>query len=332
MSFEYPISVAPMMAHTDRHLRYFLRLLTKRTLLYTEMVNQHAIRHGKRTHLLDFSPEEHPLSLQLGGDDPEALSDAARIGQEWGYDEINLNVGCPSDRVQSGNFGACLMRDPALVANLVTTMQAAVSIPVTVKHRIGVDDLDAYEDMENFVRVVSETGCTRFSVHARKAWLQGLSPKQNRNVPPLRYDDVYRLKKAMPELVIEINGGVKTYADIDTHLEHVDAVMIGRTAYEDPFFFAQMDTRYFGEAQNPVASRHEAVEAMFDYIQSQCDQGVRLNHIARHLLSLFNGMPGARSWRRHLSENAVKDGAGLEVVKDALALMSRDAGDIARTG
>lgn len=313
-----------MMARTDRHFRYFLRLLTRRTLLYSEMVVYQAIEHGDRDYLLGYDESEHPLVLQLGGDDPEGLARAARIAQDWGYDEVNLNVGCPSDRVQSGNFGVCLMKEPDTVARCIEAMMKAVDIPVTVKHRIGVDDLDAYDDMANFVEVVRQTGCDRFTVHARKAWLKGLSPKENRNIPPLRYEDVYRLKTDFPELIVEINGGVKTHDEIREHLKHVDAVMIGRAAYDDPFLFAEMDSRYFDETSDPYTDRHSAIEAMYPYIEAQRSKDVRLSHITRHLLALFNGMPGARRWRRHLSENAVKEGAGVEVLQQALALVPRE--------
>jgi len=231
----YPVSVAPMMDYSDRHFRYFMRQMTKKALLYTEMINTQAIIHGDRHKLLDFSPLEKPVALQLGGDNPHQLAECAKIGQDWGYDEINLNVGCPSSRVQSGNFGACLMAQPEKVAKCVETMIEAVDIPVTVKHRIGIDNQDSYENMANFVKIVAEGGCQRFVVHARKAWLQGLSPKENRHIPPLRYEEVYRLKQEFPHLIIEINGGITTIEAIQTHLNYVDGVMIGRVACDNPY-------------------------------------------------------------------------------------------------
>ena len=244
-----PLSVAPMMAWTDRHYRFFMRGLTRRTLLYTEMVTTGALLHGERARHLDFSPEELPLALQLGGDDPQALADCARMAEAWGYSEVNLKRGLPeSNRVQSGNFGACLMAQPETVASAVQAMKNAVSIPVTVKHRIGVDDLDRYEDMANFVQIVSAAGADRFSVHARKAWLRGLSPKENRSVPPLRYEDVYRLKKEFPHLTIELNGGVRTLEEVKTHLKHIDGVMLGRAAYENPYLFATADQMFYGSS------------------------------------------------------------------------------------
>ena len=303
---------------TDRHYRYFMRCLTQRTLLYTEMVTTGAILHGDKARHLDFSLEELPLALQLGGDDPTALAECARIAEGWGYTEVNLNVGCPSERVQSGNFGACLMAQPELVAECVAAMRGATSLPVTVKHRIGVDDLDRYEDMANFVRVVSEARPARFTVHARKAWLQGLSPKENRTVPPLRYEEVHRLKREFPDLFIEINGGFRTLSAIQAQLDKVDAVMVGRAAYETPYLFATVDRDVFGEEVEPV-TRREVVEGMLPYIEEQLGKGVYLNRITRHMLGLFAHQPGARSWRRFISENAHKKGAGVEVLLGALA-------------
>ena len=313
----YLLSIAPMMDWTDRHYRFFMRQLTKRTLLYTEMVTSGAILYGDKARHLDFSPEELPLALQLGGDDPRALSECARIAQDWGYTEVNLNVGCPSARVQSGNFGACLMTQPELVAACVAAMRGATSLPVTVKHRIGVDELDRYEDMANFVRVVSEAGPARFTVHARKAWLQGLSPKENRTVPPLRYEEVHRLKREFPYLSIEINGGFKTLASVQSQLAHVDAVMVGRAAYETPYLFATVDRDVFGEDVRPV-TRREVVERMLPYVEGQLARGAYLNRITRHMLGLFAHQPGARSWRRFISENAHQKGAGVEVLLGAL--------------
>lgn len=326
MTFEHPVSIAPMMQRTDRHYRYFMRGLSRRTLLYTEMVTMGAVLNGDRDLILGFHDEEHPIALQLGGDDPTQMAECARIAEDRGYDEVNINVGCPSDRVQSGNFGACLMTQPEVVAACVEAMQAATSIPVTVKHRIGVDELDRYEDMENFVRVVSEAGCRRFTVHARKAWLQGLSPKENRNVPPLRYDDVYRLKRAFPELVIEINGGIASADAMVEHLEHVDAVMLGRAAYDNPYLFAVVDQEFYGD-ETPVATRHEAVERMFDYADRWAATGLKMSCVMRHMLHLFDGLRGARRWRQHISENAYKSGADSQVLKTALSFVSPESCD-----
>jgi len=313
----YPLSVAPMMDRTDRHFRYFMRLLTRRTLLYTEMVTAPAILHGDREKLLGFSPEEKPLVLQVGGDDPQQLAVCAILAEELGYDEVNLNVGCPSDRVQNGNFGACLMAQPEKVARAVEAMAGAVRIPVTVKHRIGIDDRDRYEDMANFVAIVSEAGCQHFSVHARKAWLQGLSPKENRTVPPLRYEEVYRLKAEFPHLFIEINGGFTSLERAKEQLDKVDAVMIGRAAYDTPYIFATADRELYGENVAPL-TRREVVEAMLPYIDLWVSRGVKLNSITRHLLQLFAGQPGTKAWKRHLSENAHLPGGGIEVVRRAL--------------
>jgi tRNA-dihydrouridine synthase A len=312
-----PLSIAPMMDRTDRHYRYLMRQITRRTLLYTEMITAQAILHGDRHKLLDFSPEEKPLVLQIGGDNPTLLAECAKIGENWGYDAINLNVGCPSPRVQNGNFGACLMTQPELVATAVEAMQQAVRIPVTVKHRIGVDECDRYEDMVKFVRIVSEAGCTNFTVHARKAWLQGLSPKENRNIPSLRYEDVYRLKQDFPQLFIEINGGITTIEQTLTHLQAIDGVMIGRAAYDRPYLFATVDRDVFGEDTIPK-SRPEIVEAMLPYIDYWLGQGIRLNSITRHMLQLFAQQPGTKAWKRFLTENACLSGADSLVVSGAL--------------
>ncbi|MEA5471590.1 tRNA dihydrouridine(20/20a) synthase DusA [Spirulina sp. 06S082] len=314
---QYPVSIAPMMDRTDRHFRYFMRQITRRTLLYTEMVTTAAILHGDREKLLGFSPEEKPLVLQLGGDDREALITCAKIAEEWGYDEVNLNVGCPSPRVQSGNFGACLMLQPETVAKAVEAMQQTVSIPVTVKHRIGVDDRDRYEDMREFVRIVSETGCQRFTVHARKAWLQGLSPKENRTVPPLRYADVHRLKQEFPHLIIEINGGFTHWQQVQEQLQSIDAVMIGRAAYDNPYLFATCDRDFYGETQIPP-TRREIVQAMFPYLEYWTGKGLKLNSITRHMLQLFTGQPGTKAWKRYITENIGRIDAGVEVVREAL--------------
>lgn len=314
------LSVAPMMDRTDRHYRFFLRQISRHVRLYTEMVTTHAILNGPRDKLLAYDPEEHFLALQVGGDDPKDLAEVAKIAEDYGYDEINLNVGCPSDRVQSGCFGAVLMRTPERVAKGVAAMRAKTNIAVTVKHRIGVDELDRYEDMANFVATVAKSGCTQFAVHARKAWLNGLSPKENRTIPPLRYDDVYRLKAEFPELTIEINGGITTLDEVDVHLAHVDAVMIGRAAYDNPYLFASVDRRYYG-AKTPVLSRHEVVERMVPYVERQIAEGTRLHSVTRHMLGLFVGQRGARAFKRHLSENATKKDATAQTLLDAVALV-----------
>lgn len=306
-----------MMDRTDRFFRSFLRTLTRRTLLYTEMVTTGALIRGDRDRFLDFDEIERPLSLQLGGDDPEALRQCAVWAEERGYDEVNLNVGCPSDRVQSGSFGACLMAQPDRVRDAVAAMRDAVSLPVTVKHRIGIDELDRYEDMRRFVEVVREAGADRFSVHARKAWLSGLSPKENREVPPLRYGDVHRLRREFPELVIEINGGILDLDQAEEQLEYVDAVMIGRAAYDNPWLFADADPRFFGE-QAPAANRREAIEAYLPYVEAKLAGGVALQWLTRHVLQLFAGRPGARAWRRLLTEGPQRDGAGPEVFLHAM--------------
>lgn len=325
-----PVSVAPMMDRTDRHFRYFMRQITRRTWLYTEMVTSPAIKHGDRPRLLDYSPEEHPIVLQVGGDDPQDLALCAQVAEEWGYDEINLNVGCPSSRVQSGNFGACLMAQPETVARCVESMRLATSIPVTVKHRIGIDDQDAYEDMARFVDVVSQAGCERFVVHARKAWLQGLSPKENRDVPPLRYEDVYRLKQQFSQLNIEINGGFLTHEQIQPQLEQVDGVMVGRAAYDNPYLFAIADRQYY-QSSGYVRSRHEVAEAMLPYIEHWVTKGLKLNKITRHMLQLFSGQPGSRYWKRQLTELSCKPNAGSEVVRDALENIPQSSKAIARS-
>lgn len=302
---------------TDRHYRYFMRQITRHTLLYTEMVTTGAILFGNKARHLDFSREELPLVLQLGGDEPKALAECARIAEQWGYSGLNLNVGCPSQRVQNGNFGACLMTTPEVVARAVEAMKKSVEIPVGVKHRIGVDDLDRYEDLANFVKLVSEAGVTHFIIHARKAWLKGLSPKENRTVPPLRYADVYQLKKDFSHLHIEINGGISTLEQIRQHLKHVDAVMIGRAAYENPYMFATIDQQFY-HASRPVATRREILENMFPYIEYWLSKDVYLKHITRHMLGLFMGQPGARAWKRYLSEHAHRPKAGVHTLQAAM--------------
>jgi len=313
-------SVAPMMDRTDRHCRSFLRLISARALLYTEMIPTGAILRGDRARFLDFDAAEHPLALQLGGVDPGGLAECAAIAGDWGYGEVNLNVGCPSDRVQNARFGACLMAEPETVAAAVRAMQAATRLPVTVKCRIGIDDRDAYEDLAAFVRSVADAGCESFAVHARKAWLKGLSPKANREVPPLRYADVYRLKAEFPALQIVINGGITDLDEADAHLAKVDGVMVGRAAYQNPYLLAQADARIFGDPGAPVPERREIARALIDYAAAQLEAGVYLSRITRHILGLYAGVPGARAWRRHLSMHAHRPGAGVEVIEDAMAL------------
>ncbi|MBP2845879.1 tRNA dihydrouridine(20/20a) synthase DusA [Dickeya oryzae] len=314
-------SIAPMLDWTDRHCRYFHRLLSHNALLYTEMVTTGAILHGKGDYLA-YSDEEHPLALQLGGSDPTALAQCAVLAEQRGYDEINLNVGCPSDRVQNGRFGACLMAEAQLVADCVTAMRERVSIPVTVKTRIGIDDQDSYEFLCDFIRTVSEQGgCDTFIVHARKAWLSGLSPKENREIPPLDYPRVYQLKRDFPSLTLAINGGIKTLAEAKQHLEHVDGVMVGREAYQNPGMLAQVDRDLF-DATSVVPNQAAVVQAMYPYIERELSGGAALGHITRHMLGLFQGIPGARQWRRYLSENAHKPGADASVVKHALSLVN----------
>ena len=317
------LSIAPMMERTDAHYRYLMRCITRHTLLYTEMVPARAVVRGDRQHLLAYHPSEHPLALQVGGDDPVELAECARIAEDLGFDELNLNVGCPSARVQTGNFGACLMGQPELVASAVVAMRGACSLPITVKHRIGIDDLDRYEDMLAFVDRVADSGCDRFSVHARKAWLQGLSPKQNRTVPPLRYDDVYRLKSERPALVIELNGGVTDWAATADHLARVDAVMIGRWAYDQPWAFSTADRDFFGSDAAPP-ERGPVVAAMVDYAAGALRDSphTRIGHVARHMMGLFTGVPGARRWRRILSAQAFRAGADERVLVEALAAVS----------
>ncbi|TCN82789.1 tRNA dihydrouridine(20/20a) synthase DusA [Shewanella fodinae] len=305
-------SVAPMLDWTDRHYRYFARLMSSQALLYTEMVTTGAILFGKGDYL-EYNEAEHPLALQLGGSDPQALAQCARIAEERGYDEVNLNVGCPSDRVQNGRFGACLMAEPQLVADCVNAMQQQVSIPVTVKTRIGIDEQDSYPFLTDFVGKVSEVGCDTFIIHARKAWLQGLSPKENREIPPLDYPRVYQLKQDFPALNISINGGIKSWDDITQHLQQLDGVMVGREAYQNPYLLAEVDQRLFG-MNRALLSRDEVVDAMLPYVAQHLQAGGRLNHITRHLTGLYQGVAGGRSWRRYLSENAHKPDAGIEVL------------------
>jgi tRNA-dihydrouridine synthase A len=317
-------SIAPMMDWTDRHDRYFLRLITRRALLYTEMVTSAAVVRGDRERLIGFDQAEHPVALQLGGSDPDELAHAAAIGADFGYDEINLNVGCPSDRVQSGRFGACLMAEPRLVADCVAAMRAAVGVPVTVKCRIGIDDQDSETALDDLVGAVAEAGCDTVIVHARKAWLAGLSPKENREIPPLDHARVYRLKAARPGLAIVINGGILSLDEAEDHLSRVDGVMLGRAAYHNPYILADADRRFFGSDDEPP-SRADVVERLIPYIEHRLGEGVPLHRVTRHILGLYQGVPGARAWRRHLSENAHRRGAGVEVVGEALALVERSA-------
>ena len=308
------VCVAPMMDWTDRHCRYFHRLLSPRARLYTEMVTSAALVRGGQLRLLEHSQQEHPLALQLGGSDPRELAEAARLGAAAGYDEINLNVGCPSDRVQSGRFGACLMREPALVGECVRAMRQAVGVPVTVKCRIGVDDQDDYADLQHFTETMLEAGVGVLAVHARKAWLQGLSPKENRDIPPLDYERVYRLKREFPQLVVIINGGIVTVEQVQAHLRQVDGVMLGRAAYHDPYLLAQIEAVLYGR---PLPSRADILSHMRPYIEAELARGTALKHVSRHVLGLYQGEPGARGFRRVISENAHLPGAGWNVLEQA---------------
>jgi len=312
-------SVAPMMDCTDRYARFLLRLISRRALLYTEMVPAQAVVHGKVDMFLRFDPLEHPLAIQFGGSDPAELAVCARWAERYGYDEVNLNVGCPSDRVRSGNFGACLMAEPQRVADCLRAMQDAGSVPVTVKTRIGIDDMDDYDHLAAFVETQARAGCSSFTVHARKAWLQGLSPRENREIPPLRYDSVYRLKREFPELEVVINGGITTLEQAEAHLAHVDGVMLGREAYHNPWLLAEVDQRIFGDHSAPVPTREAVLEAYFAFVQRELDAGTALPAMSRHLLGLFQAVPGARRYRRYISENAHRKGAGVEVLREATA-------------
>jgi tRNA-dihydrouridine synthase A len=309
-----------MMDWTDRHCRVFHRLMTRRARLYTEMLTTGAILHGDRARLLGFDPSEHPVALQLGGSEARDLAVAARIGEDFGYDEINLNVGCPSDRVKDGRFGACLMAEPALVAEGVAAMRRAVNIPVTVKCRIGIDDQDPETALDELARVVVAAGADALIVHARKAWLNGLSPKENRDIPPLDYHRVYRLKAVMPDVPIIINGGIAGLAEARAHLEHVDGVMLGRAAYQEPWRLLSADPELLGEAA-PHAAMKDVLAAMIPYIERELAGGTRLHSITRHFVGAYHGVPGARAFRRHLAENGVKPGAGINVLREAIALV-----------
>jgi tRNA-dihydrouridine synthase A len=322
--FSHRLCVAPMMDWTDRHCRFFLRLITRRTRLYTEMITAPALVHGDVPHHLDFDPAERPLALQLGGSDPEQLAVAAKLGERWGYDEINLNCGCPSERVQKGSYGACLMAEASLVADCVRAMRGAASLPVTVKHRTGLDYDERYEFVRDFVGTVSAAACTTFIVHARNAVLKGLSPKENREVPRLRYDVVDMLKKDFPRLTFVLNGGVTDWPTIGRAFERVDGVMLGRIAYHDPWMLAQADARVFGDA-HPPRSRSDVVHALVPYVDAQMCRGVPLRAMTRHVLGLFQGVRGARAWRRMLSDASRLNSAGPELLLEALALVEREA-------
>jgi len=317
------VSIAPMMDWTDRHCRYFMRCLSPSVGLYTEMVTAAALTHGDASALLRFDSSEHPIALQVGGSNPKMMAEAAALGADEGYDEININVGCPSDRVQSGQFGACLMSDPALVAECIRAMRSVVDIPVTVKTRIGIDKQDDYEFVREFVATNADAGCDTFVVHARKAILEGLSPKENRTVPPLDYDRVYRLKQEFPHLNVILNGGITSLEDCRRHLEHVDGVMIGRQAYHHPWFLVDLE-QAFGNGHAPPC-RHDIVRQMIPYIAREISAGAQLKHITRHMLGLFSGQPGARAWRRYLSEHAHRAEGGIEVLEAALAKLPRAA-------
>ena len=310
--------VAPMLDWTDRHDRYFMRLISRHAWLYTEMVTTGAIIHGDRDRHLAFNEAEHPVALQLGGSEPADMAECARIGQDYGYDEVNINVGCPSERVHKGSFGACLMATPETVAECVDAMRQAVDIPVTIKTRIGIDEQEDYEHLHNFVRINREAGCSVFIVHARKAWLKGLSPKENREVPPLRYTLVYQLKQEFPDLEIIINGGLQDLDMAEHQLGHVDGVMLGRAVYHAPWLLSEVDRRFYGDAHE-VVSEKEIVEQMYPYIEALIRDGGQLKYVTRHMLGMFHGRPGAKLWRRTLSEKAYREGAGIEVVEEALS-------------
>jgi len=323
-TYAIPFSVAPMMDWTDRHCRVFHRLLSRRALLYTEMVTTGAVIHGDRRRLLGFDRSEHPLALQLGGSDPGDLATSASIGEDFGYDEINLNVGCPSDRVKDGRFGACLMAEPALVAACVAAMKRAVRIPVTVKCRIGIDDQDPEVALDALADAVIDAGADALIVHARKAWLNGLSPKENRDIPPLDYDRVYRLKARLPHVPVIINGGIPGIEAAQRHLAHVDGVMLGRAAYQEPWRLLDVDPVVFGETA-PCQTMKDALAALEPYIARQLAEGSRLHAITRHLVGAYHAVPGARAFRRHLAEYGVRSGAGIEVLREAVAMVEARA-------
>ena len=310
-----------MLDWTDRHERYFLRLMSRHAYLYTEMVTTGALIYGNRNRYLQFNAEEHPVALQLGGSDPKDLTECAKMAQDYGYNEININVGCPSARVQKGAFGACLMAEPQLIAECIDTMGLAVNIPITVKNRIGIDEQNEEQSLRQFIDVVSQSGCNTFIIHARKAWLKGLSPKENRDVPPLNYDLVHQIKREYPQLEIIINGGIKTMESSLEHLQAVDGVMLGREVYHNPYLMMQVDAIIYSD-EVATQSRKQVLQQYFPYIEQQMGQGVYLKQLSRHLLGLFHGIPGAKAWRRHVSENAYKEGAGIEVLLQAMELVS----------
>lgn len=310
-----------MLDWTDRHERFFLRLITRHALLYTEMVTTGAIIFGERDRYLQFNDEEHPVALQLGGSAPKDLAECTKIAEDYGYDEVNLNLGCPSNRVQNGSFGACMMAEPALVADCIAAMKASAAVPVSAKTRIGIDDKDSFEELVHFIGSMHEAGCDIFVVHARKAILQGLSPKENRTIPPLKYDVVYKIKALFPQCHISLNGGVKTLDEAVEHLKHVDGVMMGREAYHNPYLLSSVDRLLFDD-DHAVLSRHELVESMFPYIEKEMKKGVRLQSIVRHMLGVFQGINGTKAWKRYLSENAYPADAGLDVLKHALTLVA----------
>ncbi len=331
---EKEFSVAPMLHATDRHCRAFLRLFSPRFRLYTEMIVVGSVLHGDADRFLGFDASEHPLALQLGGCHPHELAMGSRRGAEYGYDEINLNIGCPSDRVKNGQFGACLMARPGLVAECVAAMAESVPVPVSVKTRLGIDDLDSDEHLYHFIESVSAAGCGKFIIHARKAWLNGLNPKQNRTIPPLHYDRVYRLKQDFPHLHIAINGGIESVDDIARHLEKVDGVMIGREAYRNPWILKTVEDAFCGasprhprDAAEDFLVRMNIVKSFFPYVEFQLQQGVFLRHMTRHMLGVFHGQGGAKSWRRYLSEHGSRKNAGIEVIEQALRLVHPDTGD-----
>ncbi len=330
-TFDREFSVAPMIDVTNRHCRAFLRLFSRRTRLYTEMMVTGSLIHGDRDRFLGFSDPEHPLILQLGGSDPEQLALCAAMAEQRGYDEINLNVGCPSDRVKTGMFGACLMAQPGLVAECIAAMIQSVKIPVTIKTRTGIDDLDSYEALQHFVQTGADAGCRHFIIHARKAWLSGLSPKQNRTIPPLQYHRVYQLKRDFPGLRITINGGINSLEAAEQHYAHVDGVMMGRAAYHDPWLLTEVDQQLFADHWiDRPRSRFDVVERYLPYIEQQLSKGVFLRHMSRHMLQLFHGQGGAKGWRRYLSEHGPRKNAGVEVIERALQFVHQETGFVPR--
>ena len=316
-------SVAPMLDWTDRHQRYFMRLISHHALLYTEMVTTGAIIFGDRDRYLQFNDEEHPVALQLGGSDVKHLAECTKIAEDYGYDEVNLNLGCPSNRVQNGSFGACMMAEPELVAECISAMKQSASIDISAKTRIGIDDRDSFDELVDFIGQLHEAGCDIFVMHARKAILKGLSPKENRSIPPLRYEVVYKIKELFPQCHISLNGGVKTLEETSEHLKHVDGVMMGREAYHNPYLLSDIDRLIFSD-EHSVLTRHQVVESMFPYIENQLSKGVRLQSIVRHMLGVFQGVAGTKAWKRYISENAHRADAGIEVLMHALTLVDKE--------